>query len=112
MTVLRQAWWAPIAGLLAAVQLVFAPISLVTDGDFESRFASFAIFLVGGAFTAIGLLRRPGHRKAGNVLLLIGCVFAAFWIWTIYLPVAAFVVAAGVLFGGWHPEPTESGRLA
>jgi hypothetical protein len=26
MSVLRQAWWAPIAGLMAAVQLVDAPI--------------------------------------------------------------------------------------
>lgn len=106
MSVLRQTWWAPIAGLLAAVQLVFAPVSLVTDGDGESRLAAFAIFLVGGAFTAAGLLRRPGHRTAGNVLLLIGCAFAAFWLWTIYLPVAAMVVAAGVLFGGWRQEPT------
>ncbi len=106
MSVLRQAWWAPLAGLMAAVQFVLGPASLFTDGDFESGVASFVIFTAGGAITVAGLFRRPAHRTTGNVLLLLGCGFAAFWFWTLYLPVAGVVVAVGVLSSGWHSEPT------
>ena len=108
MPVLRQAWWGPIAGLMAAVQLVFGPVQLFTNGDFESGVASFIIFMVGGAITVVGLFRRPAHRTAGNVLLLLGCAFAAFWFWTLYLPVAGLVVAVGVLTSGWHSAPTPA----
>lgn len=106
MSVLRQAWWAPIAGLMAAVQLVWGPLLLLTDSDLVSGVASFVIFIVGGAVTAAGLFRRPDHRTPGNVLLLVGCGFAMFWFWTLFLPVAGLVVAVGVLSSGWHTEPT------
>ena len=102
--VLRQAWWAPIAGLLAVIQLVFAPVALVGDEDAESRVVSFLIFLVGGAITAAGLILRTDRRVPGNVVLLAGCACAAFWFWTLVLPVGALVVAAGVLTSGWQPE--------
>ena len=106
LSVLRQGWWAPIAGLMAAVQLVFGPLQLFTNSDFESGVASFVIFMVGGAVAAVGLFRRPTHRTTGNVLLLVGCGFAIFWFWTLYLPVVCLVVAVGVLSSGWHSEPT------
>jgi hypothetical protein len=106
MSVLRQAWWAPIAGLMAVVQLVLGPVQPFTNSDLESGVASFVIFMAGAALAAAGLFRRPAHRITGNILLLLGCGFAAFWFWTLFLPVAALVVAVGVLFGGWHPEPT------
>lgn len=106
MSVLRQAWWAPIAGLMAVVQLVAGPLQPFTNSDLESGVASFVIFMAGGAVTAIGLFRRPAHRTSGNVLLLVGCGFAAFWFWTLFLPVAGLVVAIGVFSSGWHSEPT------
>lgn len=106
MSVLRQAWWAPIAGLMAAVQLVLGPLQLFTNSDLESGVASFVIFMVGGAVTVAGLFRRPANRTTGNVLLLLGCGFAVFWFWTLYLPVAGLVVAVGVISSGWHSEPT------
>jgi len=76
------------------------------DEDPEGRVVSFTILVVGGAITALGLMLRPGHRATGNGLLLIGCVFAAFWFWTVVLPIVA-VVAAGVLTSGWSTEPAD-----
>jgi hypothetical protein len=78
------------------VQLVVGPIQPFTNRDFESGVASFVIFMVGGAITAVGLFRRPTHRTTGNILLLLGCGFAVFWFWTVFLPVAGLVVAGGV----------------
>lgn len=106
MSVLRQAWWAPIAGVMAVVQLVLGPVQPFTNSDLESGVASFVIFMAGAALAVAGLFRRPAHRTTGNILLLLGCGFAAFWFWTLFLPVAGLVVAVGVLFGGWHSEPT------
>lgn len=105
--VLRQAWWAPIAALMAAIQLVLLPVLFgFGNEDSESRLASLVIAVVGGAITALGLWRRPSHRPTGNGLLLVGCGFAAFWFWTLYLPILAIVVAVGVLTSGWRTEPT------
>ena len=110
MDVLRQAWWAPIAALLAAAQLVMSPISLMSDEDWESRGASMLLLLVGGAILAVGLVLRPTRRVTGNVLLLVGCVFAMVWLWTLFLPVGGIVVALGVLLSGWHETPTTERR--
>lgn len=113
IAVLRQTWWAPIAGLLAVMQLVLGAVSLGGDADLESRVASLTLLVVGGAITALGLFRRPRHRPTGNALLLIGCAFAAIWLWTVVLPFVAVVVAAGVLTSGWRTEPTaHTGSLA
>jgi hypothetical protein len=112
MSVLRQAWWAPIAGLMAVVQALLGPLQLFSESDFESSVASFVIFMVGGAITAIGLFRRPAHRTSGNVLLLVGCGFAVFWFWTLYLPIAGLVVAVGVLLSGWRSEPSHNAAVA
>ena len=109
VAVLRQTWWAPIAGLLAAMQLVFGSVLLGGGGneDPESHVASFIILVVGGAITALGLMLRPGRRATGNGLLLIGCAFGAFWFWTLVLPLVAVVVAVGVLISGWSTEPAD-----
>jgi len=110
MRSLRQAWWAPVAALLAVVQLIMSPLSLASDEDLESRVASLVILLVGGVILAIGLILRPSRLVIGNVLLLAGCAFALFWFWTLFLPIGGIVVAVGVLLSGWHAAPaTESG---
>lgn len=110
MQVLRQAWWAPVAALSAVVQLGMSPLALATDEDLESRVASFLILVVGAAITGIGLMLRPSRRVIGNVLLLVGCVFAMFWYWTLFLPIAGIVVAVGVVLSGWSGAPATESR--
>lgn len=60
----------------------------------------------------------PDSAGDRQLLLLIGCAFAAFWVWTVYLPVAALVFAVGVLSSGWNsaqtldtPERVTRGRI-
>jgi hypothetical protein len=92
---LRQAWWAPIAVLLVAGQLLVA----VTEGSFgyESGVAIIVIALVGALVLAVGIWRRPNARLLGNALIVIGSLFGAFWFWTLYGPVLAVIVIVGVV---------------
>jgi hypothetical protein len=104
IALLRQAWWAPIAGLLGLIQVVLGVLFGFTGDDAETRIVSALLLFAGAAFLAFGLLLRPDHRATGNILLLIGCVLAAFWFWTLFLPLLALILAAGVVTSGWRSE--------
>ena len=107
MAVVRQAWWASLALLVALAQLVMCPLALATDEDTESQIASFVILLAGAAIMLAGLYLRPRRRVPGNVLILVGCVFALLWFWTLLLPIGGIVVAIGVLLSGWRDQPAR-----
>ena len=93
--VLRQAWWAPIAALLVAAQLVVA----LTKGLFgdENEVPILVIALVGALVLAAGLWQRPHARWLGNALIVVGSLFGAFWFWTGFTPVMAVIVIIGVV---------------
>jgi hypothetical protein len=101
---LRQAWWAPIAGLLALIMVALGVVFGLTGEDLETKVVSALLLFAGATFLAFGLLLRPDHLVTGNVLLLIGCVLAAFWFWTLVLPLLALILAAGVVTSGWRSE--------
>jgi hypothetical protein len=98
--VLRQAWWAPVAGLLALALFAFAFVIGFSQGedDETSDVVAGVIIALAGAFVlATGLWKRPQARGVGNALIVLGCVLAAFWFWTVVLPVAAVVVLIGLV---------------
>lgn len=97
--VLRQGWWAPIAGLLSLALLLFAVALGLSDNDDGTEAVIVGVILcLAGSFTlAVGLWKRPQARGLGNALIIVGCVLAALWFWTVLLPIAAIVVIIGVI---------------
>ncbi len=97
--VLRQAWWAPLAGLLALALLAFAVVivSNSEDDGTEDVVVGVALCLAGAFALAAGLWKRPHARSLGNVLIVVGCVLAVFWFWTLLLPIAGIVVLVGLV---------------
>ena len=104
IALLRQAWWAPIAGLLVVIMVALGVLFGLTGEDAETRIVSALLLFAGAGSLAVGLFRRPDHRATGNVLLLIGCVLAAFWFWTLFLPLLAIILAVGVVTSGWRSK--------
>jgi hypothetical protein len=98
--ILRQAWWAPIAGLLALALFVFAFVIGFSDGEDNDTAAVVVgvILALDGAITlGAGLWKRPQARGLGNALIILGCALAAFWFWTVVLPIVAIIVVVGVI---------------
>lgn len=65
---LKQSWWAPVAALV----------------------------VVGAGVLAMGLWKRPGARVLGDVLIVIGALFAAIWFWSLTMPLLAVIVVVGL----------------
>jgi len=97
--VLKQAWWAPVAGLLVLALLVLAVSIGFSDESDETEdvIVGLALALSGAFVLAAGLWKRPQARGLGNALIVVGSVLAAFWFWTVVLPVAAIIVVVGVV---------------
>ena len=96
---LRQAWWAPLAGLLALALLVLAfgiGISDSEDDGTEAVIVGVVLCLAGAVVLAAGLWKRPQARGLGNALIVVGCLLAVFWFWTLILPIAGIVVLVGL----------------
>ena len=93
---LKQAWWAPVAGLLVVTQLAMALVFGWSE-DAESTIVGIAIGLVGAFVLAAGLWKRPEARGLGNALIVVGAVLAAFWFWTLFMPVLAIIVVVGLV---------------
>ncbi|MET0920023.1 MAG: hypothetical protein ABWY77_02350 [Acidimicrobiia bacterium] len=109
--VLRQAWWAPLAGLLSLALFAFAVVIGVSDGkDDETSDAVVGVLLclAGGVALAAGLWKRPQARGLGNVLIIVGCLLAAFWFWTVVLPIAAIIVIIGVVSSEVRARPASA----
>lgn len=88
------------AGLLALALFAFAVVIGVSnseDDGTESVVVGVALCLAGAFTLAAGLWKRPQSRALGNALIIVGCVLAAFWFWTLVLPVAAIIVFVGVV---------------
>ncbi|MGI8796294.1 MAG: hypothetical protein ACR2IR_06925 [Acidimicrobiia bacterium] len=96
---LKQAWWAPVAGLLVLGQLFLAvSFGWGDEGDdAESTIVGISICLVGTFVLAAGLWKRPQARGLGNALIVVGAVLAAFWFWTLFMPVLAIIVVVGLV---------------
>ena len=98
--VLRQAWWAPLAGLLALALLAFAVVIGVSNSEDDGTTAvvvGVALCLAGAFALAAGLWKRPHARSLGNVLIVVGCLLAVFWFWTLWLPIAGIIVLVGLV---------------
>jgi len=94
---LKQAWWAPVAGLLVLAQLLLA-VGIGFGGDNDEDDVAFwlAVALVGALMLAAGLWKRPQARLLGNAMIIVGAVLAAFFFWTLVMPVGAIIVVVGV----------------
>jgi len=109
--VLRQAWWAPLAALLALALLAFAVVIGVSDGDDDETadlVVGVLVCLAGAFALAAGLWKRPQARGLGNTLIVVGCLLAAFWFWTLVLPIAAIIVLIGVIGSQFGPQARSS----
>jgi hypothetical protein len=93
--VLKQAWWAPLAALLALIELLMVPGFAFGDDNAVAA----ALALAGALLLAAGLWKRPQARGLGNVLIVLGAAWAALWFWTLVLPVLAIIVVVGVVTG-------------
>lgn len=102
MQALKQAWWAPVAGVLALAQLWVGLVFLIGDGtsnllDAETTAAGASLALGGAAVLAAGLWLRTQARWAGNTLVIIGALLGAIWVWTVVMTPLAVVVIVGVI---------------
>lgn len=102
MRTLKQAWWAPLAGVLAISQLSVALAFIFGEGtsnllDAESTAAGISLSLPGAVALAVGLWTRPRGRGLGNALVIAGAALAAIWVWIVFMTPMAIAVIVGVL---------------
>lgn len=102
MRTLKQAWWAPLAGVLAISLVGVALAFLFGDGtsnllDAESTVAGVSLSLGGAAALAAGLWSRPHVPGLGSALVIVGAALAGIWFWIIFMSPTAIVVIAGVV---------------
>lgn len=100
--VLRQAWWVPLAGVLAVAQLWVALAFVYGDGtsnilDAETTAAGISLGVGGAAALAAGLWIRPQGRSTGDVLIIVGALLGAIWFWTVVMTPIAIAVIVGVV---------------
>ena len=106
--VLGQAWWAPVAAVLALAALWVALAFIYGAGtsnalDAESTVAGATLALGGTVGLVAGLWVRPRRRAVGNALVIAGAVLAAIWFWTVVMTPMALVVIVGVVTGRTRP---------
>jgi hypothetical protein len=119
---LKQAWWAPVAGVLALAQLWVALAFFYGEGtsnvlDAESTAAGVSLAIAGAAALAIGLWIRPQTRGLANALVIVGAALGGIWVWTIVMTPMAVVVIIGVVVSQVRsssdgPSDTSSPRKA
>lgn len=102
MQTLKQAWWAPFAGVLALAELWVGLAFFYGDGtsnllDAESTAAGASLALGGAAALAAGLWVRTQARPVGNTLIIVGAALGAIWVWTVVMTPLAIVVIVGVI---------------
>jgi hypothetical protein len=67
------------------------------------------VLCLAGAFTlAAGLWQRPRAHGLGNALIVVGCLLAVFWFWTLILPIAGIVVLVGLISSELRPRSAEA----
>lgn len=102
MEILKQAWWAPLAGLLVIAELLVAQAFIFGNGtsnllDAESTAAGTTLSLLGAAALIAGLWIRPKISLAGTALIVAGAALAGIWFWTVVMTPLAIIVIAGAL---------------
>lgn len=111
MQALRQAWWAPLAAVLALSLLGVAAAFIFGRGtsnllDAESMAAGVSLSLSGVAALATGLWIRPHKPGLGSVLVIVGALLAGIWFWIIFMTPLATAVIVGVVVS--HVRSTAS----
>ncbi len=102
MKALKQAWWAPLAGVLALAQLWVGAAFLYGEGtsnvlDAESTIAGVSLTSAGASALIAGLWLRPSKRGLGNALVIIGASLGAIWVWTVVMTPIAIAIVVGVV---------------
>jgi hypothetical protein len=104
MDALRQGWWAPVAAVLAVCNGWIGVWIMSTDQNVGSIVGG-SLFLLGGIAILAGLVMRPGNRRLGTGLIVVGALWGLPLFWTVVPPVLALLVIAGVLTS---PAPRTS----
>lgn len=112
---LKQAWWAPLAGVLALAQSWVALAFLYGNGtsnllDAESTVAGVTLALGGAAALAAGLWFRLQARWVGNALIAVGAALGGIWFWTVVMTPIAIVVIVGVVVSQVRSTKPAGGR--
>ncbi len=113
---LRQAWWAPLAVVLAGAQLWVALAFIYGDGtsnilDAESTAAGISLGVGGAAALLAGLWIRPQRRSTGDVLIVIGALLGAIWFWIVVMTPLAIAVIVGVVVSYFRSQPPAARTL-
>ncbi|MEA2497712.1 MAG: hypothetical protein QOH26_117 [Actinomycetota bacterium] len=114
MQILKQAWWAPFAAVLALAQFWVGAAFIYGAGtsnviDAESTFAGITLAFGGAAALAVGLWIRPRARGVGNALVVVGALLGAIWFWTVVMTPLAIVVIVGVVISLIHTSSPPVG---
>ena len=99
-----QAWWAPLAALMATVEIFFGTVNAFSASNLGGRVFGSTILWAAGAAMLYGLTRRPFARTEGNAMILITSLpyFALFW--AIVPPLMGVVLWIGILSSGLDAE--------
>jgi hypothetical protein len=108
----RQAWWAPLAALMALVQIFFGTVNAVSAHNLGGRVFGSIILWATGAAMLYGLTRRPFARAEGNAMILLTSLpyFALFW--AIVPPLMGVLLWVGVLSSGFDAERRTPAAVA
>ena len=101
---LVQAWWAPVAGLLALAMILAGIGTIFEAHNLGGQIVGSSLLLAFGGAMLFGLMRRPFARTPGNALILLATVPAMAMFWMIIPPLAAVAIWVGVLASGFE-EP-------
>lgn len=105
---LKQAWWAPFAGVLALAQFWVGLAFIYGAGtsnvvDAESTAAGITLAFGGAGALTAGLWIRPRSRGLGSALVVAGAMLGALWFWTVIMTPLAIVVIVGVVISQVRP---------
>ncbi|MEA2972571.1 MAG: hypothetical protein QOG82_1029 [Actinomycetota bacterium] len=107
----RQGWWAPVAAVLALCNGWIGVWIMSTDQNVGSIVGG-SLFILGGIAILAGLMVRPGNRRLGTGLIVVGAFWGLPLFWTVVPPVLALIVIAGVLTAGEVSTPRRAIRGA
>lgn len=100
-----QAWWAPVAGLLGAMMVLFGVGTIFEAHNWGGRIVGSSLLMAFGFAMLFGLMRRPFDRTSGNALILLATIPPLLFFWVIVPPLMAIAVWIGVLRGGFSEHP-------
>jgi len=99
-----QVWWAPVAGLLGALMVVFGIGTIFEAQNWGGRIVGSSLMMAFGFAMLFGLMRRPFDRQSGNTLILLATIPPLLFFWVIVPPLMAIIVWIGVLQGGFSDD--------